>query len=136
MDGSLIPRRRGWLLEWQSSGQEEAPQVGSGASSCKEVGSGAYIVGVVGHPYLPILLPSWLTMSSYPSTTSVVLALLARGGSGLVPSGSSGTYQTERELRNLNGAGADSTEQELGSLNGARADPTEQELGNLNARKS
>ncbi|RWV89397.1 hypothetical protein GW17_00048454 [Ensete ventricosum] len=199
MDGSLVPRRGGWLLEWQSSGQEEAPQVKSGASSCKEVGSRAYMVGDVGPPYLATLLPSWLTMSSYPSTTPAILTvmhasvgndvdltyvrlaydrwgfdltcaksvvrpleppylhptsfphqvgqlsegmrtsyayLLARGGSGLVPSGSSGTDQTERELRNLNGAGADSTEQELGSLNGARADPTEQELGNLNGARA
>ncbi|RWW62881.1 hypothetical protein BHE74_00029973 [Ensete ventricosum] len=89
-------------------------------------------VGVVDHPYLTTLLPLWLTMPSYPFTTPVVLALLARGGSELVPSGSSRTYQIERELRNLNGAGADPTEQELGSLNDARADPTEQELGNWN----
>ncbi|RRT82034.1 hypothetical protein B296_00013576 [Ensete ventricosum] len=75
MDGSLVPRHGGWLLEWRSSGQEEAPQVGSGAGSCKEVGSGAYIVGVVGHPYLATLLPLWLTMSSYPSTTPAVLAV-------------------------------------------------------------
>ncbi|RRT34685.1 hypothetical protein B296_00036460 [Ensete ventricosum] len=40
--------------------------------------------------------------------------------------------EDERELRNLNAAGADPTEQELRSLNGARADPTEQELGNWN----
>ncbi|RWV86351.1 hypothetical protein GW17_00051772 [Ensete ventricosum] len=38
-------------------------------------GAGAYIVGAVGHPYLATLLPSWLTMSSYPSTTPVVLAV-------------------------------------------------------------
>ncbi|RRT37391.1 hypothetical protein B296_00046472 [Ensete ventricosum] len=66
---------------------------------------------------------------TFPAHT---IKVLARGGSGLVPSGSSGTDQTERELRNLNGAGADPTEQELGSLNGARADPTEQELRNWN----
>ncbi|RRT44409.1 hypothetical protein B296_00051511 [Ensete ventricosum] len=58
--------------------------------------------------------------------------LLARGGFGLFPSGSSGTDQTEQELRNLNGAGADPTEQGLGNSNGARADSTEQELGNWN----
>ncbi|RZR73228.1 hypothetical protein BHM03_00021691, partial [Ensete ventricosum] len=57
--------------------------------------------------------------------------LLARGGSGLVSSGSSGTDQTEQELRNLNGARADPTEQELGNLDGTGADPTEHELGNL-----
>ncbi|RWW44734.1 hypothetical protein BHE74_00049483, partial [Ensete ventricosum] len=36
---------------------------------------GAYIVSVVGHPYLTTLLPLWLTMSSYPSTTPIVLAV-------------------------------------------------------------
>ncbi|RZR85694.1 hypothetical protein BHM03_00012713 [Ensete ventricosum] len=75
MDGSLVPRHWGWLLEWWSSGQEEAPQVGSGADSCKEVGSGAYIVGVVGHPYLATLLSLWLTMPSYTSPTPAVLAV-------------------------------------------------------------
>ncbi|RRT38460.1 hypothetical protein B296_00056706 [Ensete ventricosum] len=93
---------------------------------------GGTSVSVMGHPYLATLLPLWLTMPSYPSTTLVVLALLARGGFGLVPSGSSRTDPTEQELGNLNGAGADPTEQELGNLNGAGADPTEQELGNLN----
>ncbi|RWW37057.1 hypothetical protein BHE74_00057879 [Ensete ventricosum] len=96
------------------------------------LGHGAYIVGVVGHLYLATLLHLWLTMPSYTSTTPVVLALLTRGGSELVTSGSSGTDQTERELRNLNVAGADLTEQELGNLNGARADPTEHELRNWN----
>ncbi|RZS25223.1 hypothetical protein BHM03_00058397 [Ensete ventricosum] len=58
---------------------------------------------------------------------------LTLGGFGLVPSGSSGTDQTEQELRNLNGAEADLTERELGNWNGAGADPTERELGNLNS---
>ncbi|RWW36417.1 hypothetical protein BHE74_00058568, partial [Ensete ventricosum] len=35
---------------------------------------GAFIVVVVGHSYLVTLLPLWLTMSSYPSTTPAVLA--------------------------------------------------------------
>ncbi|RWW15140.1 hypothetical protein GW17_00021039, partial [Ensete ventricosum] len=75
MDGSLVPRHGGWLLEWRSSGQEEAPQVGSGAAPAKRSGRvRAYIVGAVGHPYLATLLPLWLTMPSYPSTTPVVLA--------------------------------------------------------------
>ncbi|RRT39771.1 hypothetical protein B296_00052274 [Ensete ventricosum] len=72
--------------------------------------SGAYIVDVVGHPYLATLMPLWLTMPSYTSPTPVVLALLTHGGSELVPSGSSRTDQTEREFRNLNGAGADPIE--------------------------
>ncbi|RRT40923.1 hypothetical protein B296_00035025 [Ensete ventricosum] len=37
--------------------------------------AGAYIVGAVGHPYLATLLPSWLIMPSYPSTTPVVLTV-------------------------------------------------------------
>ncbi|RZR85969.1 hypothetical protein BHM03_00013056 [Ensete ventricosum] len=147
-------------------------------------GAGAYIVGVVDHPYLATWLPLWLTMLSHTSTMPAVLAVghasagkgvgltcvrpvvrplappylrpasfprrvdhvggpvvrsgptwrcLARGGFGLVPSRSSGTDQTEQELRNLNGAEADPTERELGNWNGAEADPTERELGNLNS---
>ncbi|RRT59146.1 hypothetical protein B296_00022129 [Ensete ventricosum] len=63
------------LLEWWSSGREEVLQLGSSADSCKKVGSGAYIVGVVAHPYLGTRLPLWLTLSSYASTTPVVLAV-------------------------------------------------------------
>ncbi|RWW06612.1 hypothetical protein GW17_00030049 [Ensete ventricosum] len=130
MNGSLVPRRGSWLLEWRSSGRALAPARRSGRVSSRHDpsdgqvslvvdfslplprrGAGAYIVGVVGHPYLATLLPLWLTMPSYTSTTPVILA---------------------RELKNLNGAGADLTEQELRSLNGARADPTEQELRNWN----
>ncbi|RRT60308.1 hypothetical protein B296_00024851 [Ensete ventricosum] len=119
---------------WSGGAREGRRHLRSGRASvpARRSGAGAYIVSVVGHPYLATLLPLWITMSSCPSTTPVVLALLARGGFGLVPSGSSGTDQTEQELKNLNGAGADPTEQELGNSNGARADPTEQELGNWN----
>ncbi|RWW35753.1 hypothetical protein BHE74_00059276, partial [Ensete ventricosum] len=35
----------------------------------------AYIVGVVDHLYLAIRLPLWLILSSYASTTPVVLAV-------------------------------------------------------------
>ncbi|RWV80503.1 hypothetical protein GW17_00058219, partial [Ensete ventricosum] len=38
-------------------------------------GAGAYIVGVVNHPYLATRLPLWLTLSSYASTTPAVLAV-------------------------------------------------------------
>ncbi|RZS04264.1 hypothetical protein BHM03_00034574 [Ensete ventricosum] len=58
---------------------------------------------------------------------------LARGGFGLVPSRSSGTDQTEQELKNLNGAEVDPTERELGNWNGVGAAPTERELRNLNS---
>ncbi|RWV98613.1 hypothetical protein GW17_00038523 [Ensete ventricosum] len=65
------------LLEWWSSGRAEVFQLGSAAESCKKVRScaGAYIVGVVYHPYLATWLPLWLTIPSYTSTTSVVLAV-------------------------------------------------------------
>ncbi|RWW06998.1 hypothetical protein GW17_00029636 [Ensete ventricosum] len=45
------------------------------ASSVGRGWSGAYIVGVVDHPYLATRLPLWLTLSSYASTTPVVLAV-------------------------------------------------------------
>ncbi|RWW54713.1 hypothetical protein BHE74_00038689 [Ensete ventricosum] len=47
-------------------------------------GAGAYIVGDVGHTYMATLLPLWLTMSSYPSTTPTVLAVRhASAGKGV-----------------------------------------------------
>ncbi|RWW49538.1 hypothetical protein BHE74_00044280 [Ensete ventricosum] len=39
MDGSPVSYPGGRLLEWWSSGREEAPQLGSADGSCKEVGS-------------------------------------------------------------------------------------------------
>ncbi|RZS13559.1 hypothetical protein BHM03_00045170 [Ensete ventricosum] len=128
------------LLEWWSSGQAEVFQLGSIVDSCKKIESGAFIVSVVGHSYLVTLLPLWLTMSSYPSTTLAVLAELGNlNGARADPTeqelenlNGAGANPTEQELRNLNGAGVDPTEQELGNLNGAGADPTEQELENLN----
>ncbi|RWW28116.1 hypothetical protein GW17_00007432 [Ensete ventricosum] len=46
--------------------------------ACRKAGKrrkGAYIVGVVDHSYLATRLPLWLTLSSYASTTPVVLAV-------------------------------------------------------------
>ncbi|RRT46272.1 hypothetical protein B296_00050429 [Ensete ventricosum] len=63
------------LLEWWSTGRAEVFQLGSAVDSCKKVGSGAYIVGVVGRPYLATWLPLWLTMLSHTSTITVVLAV-------------------------------------------------------------
>ncbi|RZS01688.1 hypothetical protein BHM03_00031589 [Ensete ventricosum] len=83
---------------------------------------GAYIVGVVDHPYLAIRLPLWLTLSSYAFTMLVVLAL---GDLNNVRVNS-----TEQELGNCDVARADLTEQELGNCDVGRADPTEQGLGN------
>ncbi|RZS15104.1 hypothetical protein BHM03_00046891 [Ensete ventricosum] len=45
------------------------------ASSVGRGWSGAYIVGVVDHPYLATRLPLWLTLSSYASTTPIVLTV-------------------------------------------------------------
>ncbi|RWV97865.1 hypothetical protein GW17_00039322 [Ensete ventricosum] len=46
--------------------------------------AGAYIVVVVGHPYIATSLPLWLTLSSYPSTTPTVLAVRhASAGKGV-----------------------------------------------------
>ncbi|RZR86039.1 hypothetical protein BHM03_00013163, partial [Ensete ventricosum] len=71
-------RLDGWIPRTSSRGLVAGVvERGSGVDFCKEVGSGAeaYIVGVVGHSYLATLLPLWLTMSSYPSTTPAVLAV-------------------------------------------------------------
>ncbi|RRT66871.1 hypothetical protein B296_00019917 [Ensete ventricosum] len=89
---SLLGMAQGSDEPLSYSGQEEAPQVGSGQASAPtrrtiklvlwlishllpRRGAGAYIVSVADHPYLATLLPLWLTMQSYPSTTSVVLAM-------------------------------------------------------------
>ncbi|RZS03531.1 hypothetical protein BHM03_00033722 [Ensete ventricosum] len=45
MDGSPVSDPGSRLLEWWSSGREEAPQLGSGIGSCKEVGLGCLVVG-------------------------------------------------------------------------------------------
>ncbi|RRT39185.1 hypothetical protein B296_00046800 [Ensete ventricosum] len=67
----------GRLLEWLSSGRVKVSRLGSVADSCKKVGSGArgFIVSVVVHSYLISILPLLLTMSSYLSTTPVILAM-------------------------------------------------------------
>ncbi|RRT67714.1 hypothetical protein B296_00017275 [Ensete ventricosum] len=102
MDGAPVSYPRGRLLEWWSSGREEAPLLGSSVGSCKEVGSGkfrrdpsdgqvssvvdfsiplprrgagAFIMSVVGPLYLVTLLPLRLTMSLYLSTMPLVLAV-------------------------------------------------------------
>ncbi|RRT72878.1 hypothetical protein B296_00030262 [Ensete ventricosum] len=96
-------------------------------------GAGAYIVGVVDHPYLATWLPLWLTMPSYTSTTPVVLAGAEDehgnwNGAGADP--------TEHEPGNWNDAGVDPTEQELGNWDGTIADLTEYGLGNLNVARA
>ncbi|RRT35739.1 hypothetical protein B296_00052113 [Ensete ventricosum] len=75
----------GRLLEWWSPGEEGALQFGSTADSCKKVGLGAFIVGVVDRSYLITLLLLWLTMLSYSFTMLAVLAMrrLQVGGADL-----------------------------------------------------
>ncbi|RWV79962.1 hypothetical protein GW17_00058838, partial [Ensete ventricosum] len=74
------------LLEWWSPGEEGVIQFGSAANSCKEVGSGAFIVGAVDHSYLITLLPLWLTIPPYPPTMLAVLAMRrAFAGGGCRP---------------------------------------------------
>ncbi|RRT31581.1 hypothetical protein B296_00047188 [Ensete ventricosum] len=155
MDGSLVPRHGGWLLEWWSLGQEEAPQVGSGVGSYKEVGSGAkaYILSVIGHPYLATLLPLWLIIPSYPSTTPVVLAVrhafVGKGvdltcvrsvvrplappilASDQLPA--SGRPRQRASCPRERGRGGPI---QLGNLNGTGADLTNQELGNSNGARA
>ncbi|RRT49498.1 hypothetical protein B296_00047804 [Ensete ventricosum] len=64
-------RLDGWIPRTPSRGLAVGVvELGSGGGT-----SGAYIVSVVDHPYLTILLPLWLTMPSYPSTTPVVLTV-------------------------------------------------------------
>ncbi|RRT48473.1 hypothetical protein B296_00046341 [Ensete ventricosum] len=50
-------------------------ELGSGSRLLEWLSSGAYIMGVVDHPYLATRLPLWLTLSSYASTTPIVLAV-------------------------------------------------------------
>ncbi|RRT53479.1 hypothetical protein B296_00037241 [Ensete ventricosum] len=117
----------------------------------------AFIVSAVDHSYLVTLLLLWSTMSSYPSTTLVVLAgaedevlCLAAGSMSSWTSSEWGhgdfrvqelgncnvarVDPTEQELGNYDAARVDSTEQELRNCDVARVDPTEQELGNYDFR--
>ncbi|RZS12754.1 hypothetical protein BHM03_00044262 [Ensete ventricosum] len=101
------------------------------------IGAEAYIVGIVDHPYLATRLPLWLTLPSYTSTTSVVLALDNLNGVRVNSTGQElGNYDvarvdpTEQELGNCDVTRVDPTEQELGNCDVTRVDPTEQELGN------
>ncbi|RWV78096.1 hypothetical protein GW17_00060997 [Ensete ventricosum] len=75
MSGDSELGLEGRLLEWWSPGEEGVIQFGWVANSCKEVGSGAFIVGVVDHSYLITLLPLWLTIPSYPPAMLAVLAM-------------------------------------------------------------
>ncbi|RWV93588.1 hypothetical protein GW17_00043948 [Ensete ventricosum] len=117
-------------------------------------GAGAYIVGVVDHPYLTTWLPLWLTMPSYTSTTPAVLAVRdASTGKGISltcvrsavrPLGirpylcqvGRTTTGTPIPASDQLPASADSIEHEPGKWSGTGADPTEQELGNLNVARA
>ncbi|RRT44853.1 hypothetical protein B296_00041178, partial [Ensete ventricosum] len=103
----------------------------------------AYIVGVVDHPYLATRLSLWLTLSSYASTTPVVLAELGNSNVARVDPAEqelgnrdvARVDPTERELGNCDVARVDPTERELGNCDVARDDPTEQELGNWDSQE-
>ncbi|RWW11570.1 hypothetical protein GW17_00024810 [Ensete ventricosum] len=73
---SLTPARRsGRVGSRRDPSDGQVSSVVGFAIPLPRRGAGAYIVGVVGHPYLATLLPLWLTMSSYTSTTPAVLAV-------------------------------------------------------------
>ncbi|RWV84359.1 hypothetical protein GW17_00053928, partial [Ensete ventricosum] len=79
-------RLDGWIPRTPSRGSAAGVvELGSGGgTSGRAVRARAYIVGVVDHPYLATWLPLWLTMSSYTSTTPVVLTVRhASAGKGV-----------------------------------------------------
>ncbi|RWW56688.1 hypothetical protein BHE74_00036577 [Ensete ventricosum] len=59
MDGSPVSYLGGRLLEWWSSGREETPQLGSGAGSCKEVGSVVNLCSTCFWEFLVEEEPQW-----------------------------------------------------------------------------
>ncbi|RRT57372.1 hypothetical protein B296_00030647, partial [Ensete ventricosum] len=68
--------QRSLFVPWLSGHADDDRDV-SVKSSAYPVDSAclrAFIVSVVGHSYLVTLLPLWLTISLYPSTTPVILA--------------------------------------------------------------
>ncbi|RWW06327.1 hypothetical protein GW17_00030354 [Ensete ventricosum] len=79
-------RRSGRVSSRHDPSDDQVSFVVDFSSPCPRRGAGAYIVSVVDHPYLATLLPLWLTMLSYPSTTPVVLAVRhASAGKGCRP---------------------------------------------------
>ncbi|RWV81012.1 hypothetical protein GW17_00057617 [Ensete ventricosum] len=65
---SLKAKRRGRKRRWDQIGKLRLHITAT-------KGARAYIVGVVDHSYLATRLPLWLTLSSYASTTPVILAV-------------------------------------------------------------
>ncbi|RWW49637.1 hypothetical protein BHE74_00044171 [Ensete ventricosum] len=83
---SAPARRSGRVSSRHDPSDDQVSFVVDFSSPCPRRGAEAYIVSVVDHPYLATLLPLWLTMSSYPSTTPVVLAVRhASAGKGCRP---------------------------------------------------
>ncbi|RWW36920.1 hypothetical protein BHE74_00058021 [Ensete ventricosum] len=68
-------RRSGRVSSRRDPSNDQVNFCGSSLIPPPRRGAEAYIVSVVGHPYLATLLPLWLTMPSYPSTTPAVLAV-------------------------------------------------------------
>ncbi|RWW69214.1 hypothetical protein BHE74_00023204 [Ensete ventricosum] len=72
----LTPARRsGWAGSRRDPSDVKLVQWLVFAIPLPRRGARAYIVSVVDHPYLATRLPLWLTLSSYASTTPVVLAV-------------------------------------------------------------
>ncbi|RRT32567.1 hypothetical protein B296_00044036 [Ensete ventricosum] len=72
----LTPARRsGWVGSRRDSSDGQVSLVVGFAIPLPHRGARAFIVSDVGYSYLVTLLPLWPTMSSYPSTTPVVLAV-------------------------------------------------------------
>ncbi|RWV78337.1 hypothetical protein GW17_00060710 [Ensete ventricosum] len=73
---SLTPARRpGWVGSRRDPSEGQVSSVVRFSIPLPRRGARVYIVGVVDHPYLATQLPLWLTLSSYASTTPVVLAV-------------------------------------------------------------
>ncbi|RWW53236.1 hypothetical protein BHE74_00040293 [Ensete ventricosum] len=90
--GSALLWRPPWLAEGGKVGSRRDPSDGQVSSVVhfsipqRRRGAGAFIVSAIGYSYLISLLPLFLTISSYLSTTPVVLAMRhAPAGKGCRP---------------------------------------------------
>ncbi|RWW56287.1 hypothetical protein BHE74_00037011 [Ensete ventricosum] len=72
---STPARRSGRVSSRRDPSDDQVSFVVGSAIPLSRRGAGAYIVGVVDHPYLTTWSPLWLTMPSYTSTTPAVLAV-------------------------------------------------------------
>ncbi|RRT41059.1 hypothetical protein B296_00042460 [Ensete ventricosum] len=146
-------RPNGWYLRVRL-GKSVAGMVELGSGGSIPARVGAYIVGVVDHPYLATWLPLRLTMSSYTSITPAILAVrhastgrpYDRWGFGLTCARSAAgplappyMHPTSfpRRIDHVSGPvvrGSDDVAP--GNWNGVRADPTKHGLRNLNVARA